>query len=197
MPPTIAPDAWIKDDRGKSQPVQPRSVVNTRRRQEGLLTLRLFRRLPPCIPSRLRMAGVRKPLTIPAVRGTTIEPQGSTLLGHPGLCARNGSSSPQTGLACGGQRVLKCQPDVGKRAVPSEPAKALEPFTIEVSASELPKRILDWFPEPPAAEAVFLLRSSRPKPKRKSSRRYSKTCRPGSTIWRRAGLATAARYLPD
>jgi len=29
---------------------------------------RLFGRLPPCIPSRLRLAGIRKPLTIPAVR---------------------------------------------------------------------------------------------------------------------------------
>src|SRR6202011_2991438 len=38
---------------------------------------RLFGRLPPCIPSRLRLAGVRKPLTIPAVRRTAIEPQGS------------------------------------------------------------------------------------------------------------------------
>jgi hypothetical protein len=34
-------------------------------------------------------------------------------------------------------------------------AKALEPFTIEVSASELPKHILDRFPEPPAAGARF------------------------------------------
>ena len=37
----------------------------------------------------------------------------------------------------------------------SETAKTPEPFTIEVSASELPKRILDRFPEPPAAEARF------------------------------------------
>ena len=44
---------------------------------------------------------------------------------------------------------------MGKRVVPSESAKAIEPFTIEVSASELPKRILDRFPEPPAAEARF------------------------------------------
>jgi hypothetical protein len=42
-----------------------------------------------------------------------------------------------------------------KRAVPSGSAKPLEPFTIEVSASELPKRILGRFPEPPAAEARF------------------------------------------
>jgi hypothetical protein len=39
--------------------------------------------------------------------------------------------------------------------VTSETAKTPEPFTIEVSASELPKRILDRFPEPPAAEARF------------------------------------------
>ena len=44
---------------------------------------------------------------------------------------------------------------MGKRVVPSESGKALEPFTIEVSASELPKRILDRFPRPPAAEARF------------------------------------------
>ena len=37
----------------------------------------------------------------------------------------------------------------------SETVKTPEPFTIEVSASELPKRILDRFPEPPAAEARF------------------------------------------
>ena len=37
----------------------------------------------------------------------------------------------------------------------SEAAKTPEPFTIEVSAWELPKRILDRFPEPPAAEARF------------------------------------------
>jgi hypothetical protein len=39
--------------------------------------------------------------------------------------------------------------------VPRRSAKSLKPFTIEVSASELPKRILDRFPEPPAAEARF------------------------------------------
>ena len=37
----------------------------------------------------------------------------------------------------------------------SETAKPPEPFTIEVSAAELPKRILDRFPEPPAGEARF------------------------------------------
>jgi hypothetical protein len=42
---------------------------------------RLFGRLPPCIPSRLRLAGIRKPLTFPAVCGTAIEPQGSTQTG--------------------------------------------------------------------------------------------------------------------
>jgi len=39
--------------------------------------------------------------------------------------------------------------------VVAQTAKTLEPFTIEVSASELPKRILDRFPEPPAADARF------------------------------------------
>jgi len=34
-------------------------------------------------------------------------------------------------------------------------AKTPEPFTIEVPASELPKRILDRFPEPPAPDARF------------------------------------------
>ena len=37
----------------------------------------------------------------------------------------------------------------------SKSAKTLEPFTIEVSASELPKRILERFPERPAADARF------------------------------------------
>src|SRR5215831_17049652 len=40
--------------------------------------LRLFGRLPPCIPSRLRLAGIRKPLTIPVVQlkgtGGTVRP---------------------------------------------------------------------------------------------------------------------------
>lgn len=39
--------------------------------------------------------------------------------------------------------------------MPSNSAKAPEPFTIEVSASELPKRILDQFSEPPEADARF------------------------------------------
>ena len=41
--------------------------------------------------------------------------------------------------------------------MPSNPAKAPEPFTIVVTASELPKRVLDRFPEPPPAEARFAL----------------------------------------
>jgi hypothetical protein len=51
--------------------------------------------------------------------------------------------------------MLICWPDTWKRAVASGTAKTIEPFTIEVSASELPKRILDRFPKPPAAEARF------------------------------------------
>ena len=39
--------------------------------------------------------------------------------------------------------------------MPSKSAKTLEPFTIEVSASELPKRVLDRFPERPASDARF------------------------------------------
>jgi hypothetical protein len=39
--------------------------------------------------------------------------------------------------------------------VASDTGKTPEPFTVEVFASELPKRILDRFPEPPAAEARF------------------------------------------
>jgi hypothetical protein len=39
--------------------------------------------------------------------------------------------------------------------VASKSAKTPEPFTIEVSASELPKGILERFPEPPAADARF------------------------------------------
>jgi hypothetical protein len=41
------------------------------------------------------------------------------------------------------------------RPVPSKSAKTLEPFTVVVAASELPKRILDRFPEPPSADARF------------------------------------------
>ncbi len=37
----------------------------------------------------------------------------------------------------------------------SRSAKALEPFTIVMPASELPKRILDRFPQPPSAQARF------------------------------------------
>ena len=39
---------------------------------------RLFGRLPPCIPSRLRLAGIRKPLTIPVVPATATKPPGLT-----------------------------------------------------------------------------------------------------------------------
>jgi hypothetical protein len=39
--------------------------------------------------------------------------------------------------------------------VSSKSAKTPEPFTIVVAASELPKRILDRFPEPPSADARF------------------------------------------
>ena len=41
---------------------------------------RLFGRLPPCLPSRLRLAGIRKPLTIPAVRVATIDRQADPLV---------------------------------------------------------------------------------------------------------------------
>jgi hypothetical protein len=44
-----------------------------------------------------------------------------------------------------------------KAGMPSNQAKTLEPFTIVVTASELPKRVLDRFPEPPPAEARFAL----------------------------------------
>ena len=37
----------------------------------------------------------------------------------------------------------------------SRSAKHLEPFTVVMPASELPKRILDRFPQPPSAEAHF------------------------------------------
>src|SRR6202008_3229934 len=38
---------------------------------------RLFGRLPPYLPSRLRLAGIRKPLTKTAIRATAIGPRGS------------------------------------------------------------------------------------------------------------------------
>jgi predicted transcriptional regulator len=41
------------------------------------------------------------------------------------------------------------------RPVATKPAKSPEPFTVVISASELPRRILDLFPEPPAANARF------------------------------------------
>jgi hypothetical protein len=37
----------------------------------------------------------------------------------------------------------------------SKTTKAPEPFTVVVAASELPKRILERFPEPPADDARF------------------------------------------
>jgi hypothetical protein len=40
-----------------------------------------------------------------------------------------------------------------KRTVPSQLAKTLEPSTIVISASQLPKQILDRCPEPPASDA--------------------------------------------
>ncbi len=39
----------------------------------------------------------------------------------------------------------------------SQSAKALEPFTIVIPASELPKQILDRFPKPPSADARFAI----------------------------------------
>lgn len=39
--------------------------------------------------------------------------------------------------------------------MPSDTPKPLQPFTIELAASELPQRILDRFPEPPPADARF------------------------------------------
>jgi hypothetical protein len=39
--------------------------------------------------------------------------------------------------------------------VPPDPAKQVEPFTIEVAAAELLQHILDRFPEPPAADTRF------------------------------------------
>ena len=41
--------------------------------------------------------------------------------------------------------------------MPSDKAKPAEPFTIELAASELPKCILDRFPEPPPADARFAI----------------------------------------
>lgn len=39
--------------------------------------------------------------------------------------------------------------------MPTEAAKTIVPFTIVIRASELPKQILDRFPEPPATDARF------------------------------------------
>src|SRR5712691_13542449 len=61
----------------------------------------------------------------------------------------------EEGLANRRRRVLISHPDQENRAVRSKSAKPLEPFTIEVSASELPKRILDRFPKRPPADARF------------------------------------------
>jgi hypothetical protein len=53
------------------------------------------------------------------------------------------------------QQAVMCNCAMEKRTVPSRSAKTLEPFTIVIPASELPKRILDQFPEPPSADARF------------------------------------------
>jgi hypothetical protein len=58
-------------------------------------------------------------------------------------------------LAHGRWQVVISRADMEKRAMPSKSAKTLEPFTIEVSAAELPRRLLDQFPQPPAADARF------------------------------------------
>jgi len=41
--------------------------------------------------------------------------------------------------------------------MPSKSRKGPEPFTVEVSASELPQGILNQFPEPPPADARFAI----------------------------------------
>ncbi|HEY8874794.1 MAG TPA: hypothetical protein VIM52_17325 [Stellaceae bacterium] len=53
------------------------------------------------------------------------------------------------------RRAVMCNSDMEKRTVRSRSAKALEPFTIVIPASELPKQILDRFPEAPSADAHF------------------------------------------
>jgi hypothetical protein len=53
------------------------------------------------------------------------------------------------------RQVIVQHRDTERRPVASKSAKNPEPFTIVVAASELPKRILDRFPEPPSADARF------------------------------------------
>jgi hypothetical protein len=60
-------------------------------------------------------------------------------------------------LVFGEWQALNCNSDKENRAVRSDSTKTLKPFTIEISASELPTRILDQFPEPPASAARFVV----------------------------------------
>src|SRR5262245_61090808 len=56
---------------------------------------RLFGRLPPCIPSRRRLAGIRKPFTIPAVRRQTGNLSSSDRSAVVQLKHRDGLSRPK------------------------------------------------------------------------------------------------------
>ena len=64
---------------GRSAPIKHRRQIpinrHDRRRAlpRGLLPSRLFRRLPPCTPLRLCLAGIRKPLTIPDLPAVALE----------------------------------------------------------------------------------------------------------------------------
>jgi hypothetical protein len=58
-------------------------------------------------------------------------------------------------LVFGDRQALMSNSDMEKQTVPSQSPKAVEPFTIVIPASELPKQILDCFPEPPSADTRF------------------------------------------
>jgi hypothetical protein len=60
-------------------------------------------------------------------------------------------------LAFADPQAVMSHCDTEKPTVPPQSAKAIEPFTIVIPASELPQKILDRFPEPPSADARFAI----------------------------------------
>src|SRR5262249_54567994 len=72
---------------------------------------RLFGRLPPCIPSRLRLAGIRQPLTIPDL---------SALAPNEGLAGDEIINKPPRGCAV----IQRCGGIVGDHAITRSAASA-------------------------------------------------------------------------
>jgi len=80
--------------------------------------------------------------------------------------------------------------------MPTKRPEELEPFTIEVAAAELPKRILDRFPQQPPADARFAVTVEPAASEKDKLAALLGDLQAGLTTWRRAGRATGRKCLP-